>query len=130
MARATHSVDTIITEEMARAMARLAPAIAKVIADSAAVELEKHLTVGSPGKRLKVVSRRTRSRTVELTSWVADRRARRVPNFVIEMTGGLDTKKRIVARYGENATFERGKPVPKLKGDSGKDGAEKGKASK
>jgi hypothetical protein len=47
-----------------------------------------------------------------MTRWVADRRARRVPTFVIEMTGGLDTKK-IVARYGENATFEKGKPLPK-----------------
>ena len=28
------------------------------------------------------------------------------------MTGGLDTKKKIVAKYGENAAFEKGKPVP------------------
>jgi hypothetical protein len=50
---------------------------------------------------------------VEITRWVADRRARRVPNFVIEMTGGLDTKKKIVAKYGENVAFEKGKPLPK-----------------
>jgi len=31
------------------------------------------------------------------------------------MTGGLDTKKKIVARYGENAAFEKGKPPPKAK---------------
>jgi hypothetical protein len=36
-----------------------------------------------------------------------------VPTFVIEMTGGLDTKKKIVAKFGENATFEKGKPPPK-----------------
>jgi hypothetical protein len=29
------------------------------------------------------------------------------------MTGGIDTKKKIVARYGENAAFEKGKPPPK-----------------
>ena len=28
------------------------------------------------------------------------------------MTGGLDTKKKIVARYGDGAAFERGKPLP------------------
>ena len=44
---------------------------------------------------------------------MADKRARRVPTFVIEMTGGMDTKKRIVAKFGENATFEKGKPLPK-----------------
>jgi hypothetical protein len=44
---------------------------------------------------------------------VADRRARRVPRFVIEATG-LETKKQIVAGYGENASFERGKTLPKV----------------
>jgi hypothetical protein len=29
------------------------------------------------------------------------------------MTDGLDTKKRIVAKYGENVVFEKGKPAPK-----------------
>jgi hypothetical protein len=57
--------------------------------------------------------RRARPRGEEMTKWVADRRARRVPIFVIEMTGGLDTKKRIVAKYGENVAFEKGKPAPK-----------------
>jgi hypothetical protein len=47
-----------------------------------------------------------------MTRWVADKRARRVPNFVIEMTGGLDTKKKIVARFGEDAAFEKDKPLP------------------
>ena len=48
-----------------------------------------------------------------MTKWVANRRARRVPTFVIEMTGGLDTKKKIVAKYGEDVVFEKGKPLPK-----------------
>ncbi len=42
---------------------------------------------------------------------MADRRARRVPNFVIEATG-LDTKKRIVAKFGEGVKFEKGKSLP------------------
>jgi hypothetical protein len=40
------------------------------------------------------------------------RHARRVPKFVIEATG-LDTKKKIVAKFGENAAFVKGKPLPK-----------------
>jgi hypothetical protein len=48
-----------------------------------------------------------------MTRWVADARARRVPKFVIEATG-LETKKKIVAKYGPNATFEKGKPLPKV----------------
>jgi hypothetical protein len=46
-----------------------------------------------------------------MTKWVADTRARRVPKFVIAATG-LDTKKKIVARFGENAAFTKGKPLP------------------
>ncbi len=46
-----------------------------------------------------------------MTEWTADRRARRVPTFVIEATG-LDTKKRIVAKFGEGVTFWKGKPLP------------------
>ena len=55
------------------------------------------------------VTGKARART-EITRWVADRRARRVPTFVIEATG-LDTKKKIVAKYGENAKFEKEKPI-------------------
>jgi hypothetical protein len=40
--------------------------------------------------------------TGPITRWVADRTARRVPNFVIKATG-LDTKASIVTRYGEAA---------------------------
>lgn len=46
-----------------------------------------------------------------LERWVADRAARRVPRFVTEMTG-LDVKASIVAKYGEGAVFEIGKPPP------------------
>lgn len=48
----------------------------------------------------------------EIDRWVADKRARRVPNFVIEQTG-LKTKKLITDKYGEDAVFEKGKPAPK-----------------
>ncbi len=49
-----------------------------------------------------------------MTKWVADRRARRVPNFVIAATG-LKTKKQIVAKYGPDSKFEKGKPLPNAK---------------
>jgi hypothetical protein len=63
-----------------------------------------------------------RARNVEMTKWTADRRARRVPNFVIEATG-LDTKKKIVAKFGEGVTFERGRPLPPPKKASDANGA-------
>lgn len=48
----------------------------------------------------------------EIVRWAADRLAKRPPTFVIEQAG-LRTKKAIVAKYGENATFEKGKPTPR-----------------
>ena len=53
--------------------------------------------------------RRVQAALVE--HWVPDRRARRVPKFVIEATG-LGTKREIVARFGEHAIFEKGQPAP------------------
>ncbi len=82
------------------------------MAEMAAAELEDQLSVATrrrPGRRA-AVSRPPRE---ELTKWVADHRARRVPTFVIELTGGLDTKKKIVAKFGVDAVFEKGKPLPK-----------------
>jgi hypothetical protein len=68
----------------------------------------------SPCAPVDLVARRPgRAPREEMTKWVADRSARRVPTFVIELTGGLDTKKRIVQKFGENAAFEKGKPLPK-----------------
>ena len=109
---ATQSIDDIITNAVSQAMLKIVPTIQRHVAALAAEELEKSLAVKNSGKRLRVPYRRPRARG-EMTTWVADRRARRVPTFVIEMTGGLDTKKKIVAKYGENVEFEKGKPAPK-----------------
>jgi hypothetical protein len=108
------SIDEIVRDAIAPAVARASQAIARLIADLAAAELERGLT-----KRVKQSGPRVRASAwrrppVEMTRWVADRRARRVPTFVIETTG-LDTKKKIVAKFGENATFEKGKPAPAAK---------------
>lgn len=48
----------------------------------------------------------------ELTRWIADARARKVPTFVIEQTG-IRTKAGIIAKWGDNAVFEKGKPCPR-----------------
>src|ERR1700674_2077441 len=113
----TLDIDTIISKAVAEVFQKVAPAIQRHIGLLAAAQLETALAVNATPAR-RGAARRTRAPVrarAEITKWVADRRARRVPTFVIEMTGGLDTKKRIVAKYGENATFEKGKPLPKSK---------------
>ena len=103
------SIDQIIRDAVAPVLARAAEAIARAVADQVADQLEVARAPRGKG-RVKVSRARPRQ---ELTRWVADRRARRVPTFVIELTGGLDTKKKIVAKFGEGAVFEKGKPLPK-----------------
>ncbi|MFL5274877.1 MAG: hypothetical protein ACJ79T_00255, partial [Myxococcales bacterium] len=117
MVPATKNIDSIIRAAIAETVRKIAPAIAHHVAAAAAQELERFLTVnGSKGARAtasRPAPRRTRPRA-EMTRWVADRNARRVPLFVIEATG-LDTKKAIVGKYGENAAFEKGRPAPPTK---------------
>ena len=117
---AVSSIDDILRDAMEPVLKRASAAIAKAISEMAAARLDRELQNGiararGPGRAASPRGRAARRRAAEITRWTADRRARRVPNFVIEMTGGLDTKKKIVAKFGENATFERGKPLPKSK---------------
>ena len=114
MARTLSSVDEMLREAVAAAMARVAPELQRRIAAFAAEELEKTLAAKEALKlrRRDTSPRKPRPRGDALTRRVADRNARRVPKFVIETTG-LDTKKKIVARFGKDAVFERGKPTPK-----------------
>jgi len=104
------SIEAILKDAVAAALAKATPAFHRHLARLAAEMLEESLSLGGRRSRLR---RPRRARGEEITRWVADNRARRVPKFVIAMTGGLDTKKKIVARYGENAAFERGKPLPR-----------------
>jgi len=104
------SIQSIIEAAVTDVVARLAETIHRVAAERAAEEIEKRPAPSSRRVRKRVDRRGRRS---EITRWIADRRARRVPLFVIELTGGLDTKKKIVARYGEGVVFEKGKPAPK-----------------
>ncbi len=118
------SIDEILRSAMEPVLRRASASIAKAIADMAAEHVDAELQGAAsrgrgrrPGKRgtAKVRGGRPSRGRTELTRWVSDRRARRVPNFVIEQTNGLDTKKKIVAKYGENILFELGKPPPKPK---------------
>ena len=113
------SIDDILRAAMEPVLKRASASIARAIADMAAARLDRELQEGvarGRGRRGRVVgARRGGRRREDISRWAADRRARRVPKFVIEMTNGLDTKKKIVAKYGPDAVFEKGKPAPKPK---------------
>jgi hypothetical protein len=110
------SIDALVRASMADVVRRAAQDIARVIAELAAGELSERLeaSVSRPGRGGRRRGARRRSARRQVTRWVADRRARRVPTFVIEMTG-LKTKKQVVARYGRDAAFQKGKAAPKPK---------------
>jgi len=106
------SIEAIIEDAVAGVVERAVESIRAVIEAQVAAELKAAGPRGrGRGGRRAAARRRPRR---EIMRWVADNRARRVPNFVIEATG-LDTKKKIVAKYGPDAAFERGKPLPRPK---------------
>ena len=113
------SIDEILRNAMEPVLKRASASIAKAIADMAAARLDRELQNGiarGRGRRGPAArAGRGARRRSDITRWIADRRARRVPKFVIEMTNGLDTKKKIVAKFGADAVFEKNKPLPKSK---------------
>ena len=114
-APAARSLDDIIAAAIGNIVAKTVASIQKAIATQVELELRASPKPARAGRRAAAGKPVRRARPVELTRWVADKRARRVPTFVIELTGGLDTKKKIVAKFGENAAFEKGKPLPRAK---------------
>jgi hypothetical protein len=117
------SIDSILHEAAESVVQRVSAVIAKQIGELVQEGIQRELASAggarAPGRgrgRGRGVARGVRAAArrprIEITKWVADHRARRVPNFVIEATG-LDTKKKIVAKFGDGATFEKGKPLPK-----------------
>ena len=111
MPRATGTIEELIADAVSQAIAKISPAIQRRVAELAAEELQKSLAMNGKSSA-RGAARGARARGADITKWVADNRARRVPKFVIAATG-LDTKKKIVAKFGENAAFEKGKPLPK-----------------
>jgi hypothetical protein len=110
---ATPSIDDLVRDALDGVVKRASVAIARTLAQLTAERLEAELQneVARAGRGR---GRRGRGARGELSRWAADRRARRVPNFVIDMTG-LKTKKQIVAKYGDGVVFEKGKAAPKPK---------------
>jgi hypothetical protein len=109
-----NSLDALVKDALDDVIRRTSGAVAGAIAELAAERLESELraaVASAAGGR----GGRARRAAGEMSRWTADRRARRVPKFVIELTG-LETKKQIVAKYGDGVTFEKGKPAPKPKG--------------
>ena len=114
MARTAPSIDALVKDALDGVVKRASVAIARTLAQLTAERLEAELQteVARAGRGAR--RRRGRRAPGEMSRWAADRRARRVPNFVIDLTG-LKTKKQIVAKFGDGVVFERGKPVPKPK---------------
>jgi hypothetical protein len=114
---AASTLDALVREAMEpvvkRASLAIARAVAQMTAERLEAELEGSVTRAVRGRAGRGARRPSRPRE-EISRWAPDRRARRVPNFVIEMTG-LKTKKQIVAKYGDGVVFEKGKPAPRSK---------------
>jgi hypothetical protein len=108
-AAAASSINSDVLSAIRPAVTAIANLIATLVTEQ--VEIQVRSAGRARGAPKRLVKNRRFGRT-EIKKWTADRRARRVPTFVIEATG-LDTKKKIVAKYGANATFEKGKPMPK-----------------
>lgn len=110
------SIDALVQDAVEEVVEHASAAIARLIADRAAArigaELEQRAGKAGRGRRA-AAGGRARARG-EITRWVADRRARRVPTFVIDLTG-LETKRQIVAKYGDGAAFEKGKAAPRAR---------------
>lgn len=112
---ARSSIDDVVRNAMDKVMRRVAAQIARAMAEVAARQVDHEISRALAKGRGQRRAGRPARRAGDITRWSADRRARRVPTFVIQMTNGLDTKKKIVAKYGEGATFEKGKPLPRAK---------------
>ncbi len=109
------SIDALVRDALDGVVKRASLAIARTLALLTAERLEAQLANEVARSGRGRAPRRGRPARGQLSRWAADRRARRVPNFVIDMTG-LKTKKQIVAKYGHGVVFEKGKPPPKAKG--------------
>ena len=109
--RSTNQISEAIEEAVQAVIARILPAINRTINESVEARIRAESRPAGKDRHRGRAARPT-ART-EMTRWVADNRARRVPTFVIEATG-LDTKKKIVAKFGANAAFAKGKPLPSV----------------
>jgi len=90
--------------------------VTRLVADAIVAEVQAAMArpagaAAARGERVRAARPQRRLQASLVERWVPDRRARRVPKFVIESTG-LATKRQIVERFGEHAIFEKGHPAP------------------
>ena len=111
--KAASGLDEIIQAAVEWVVARVTARIAAALDELAREKAQASTPPARGARRGRRAAARVR-RPAEINAWTTDRRARRVPTFVIEMTG-LDTKKKLVAKYGEDVTFRRGQPLPPTK---------------
>jgi hypothetical protein len=107
-------MDALVREAVEDVVRHASAEFAQAVARLTAAELSAQLEAGVAGGVGGRARRNPRPAQAELSRWAADRQARRVPTFVIELTG-LTTKKQVVATYGEGAVFEKGRPLPKAR---------------
>jgi hypothetical protein len=118
-------MNATLQNEIERLAREFAGRVTRLVADAIVAEVQDALArnAGPSGagedepRRAPRAERRPAA--APLDRWIPDRRARRVPKFVIEATG-IWKKAEIVERYGEHAIFEKGQPAPPpLKGRGG-----------
>jgi hypothetical protein len=112
-------MDGKLQDEIERLAREFAARVTKLVADAIVAEVQATMARGpgaaasGGGEPRRAPRRERRLAAGPVERWVPDRRARRVPKFVIEATG-LEKKADIVERYGEHAIFEKGQPAPPL----------------
>jgi hypothetical protein len=107
-------VNSKLQSEIEALAREFAGRVTRLVADAIVEEVEAALSrapAASAGAAPRAPRRPRGAAQGLVERWVPDRRARRVPKFVAEATG-LQSKKDIVARYGEHAVFEKGHPAP------------------
>jgi hypothetical protein len=111
-------MDRNLQNEIERLAREFAGRVTQLVADAIVAEVQAALarggsgaTAAAGGEPRRAPRRERRLSAGPVERWVPDKRARRVPKFVIEATG-LEKKAEIVERYGEHAIFEKGQPAP------------------
>ena len=93
-------------------MASFREALINAVANAVDRVFAEHLGTAAPATKAKGPKARNAGKKVgPLTNWSPNRRARRVPLFVIKATD-IKTKQGILKRWDANAVFLAGKPLP------------------
>ena len=117
--RAGHaSAEDVILQAVESVVERASAGIARAISEILSARIDEELKAqvaravgkGRKGRVARGAARRVR----QIDRWVADRRARRVPELRHRADRPQD-QEADRGQYGENAAFEKGKAAPKAK---------------